>query len=76
MMAIRMLIVQGMGGRTIEASRIALRYCTVRRQFSTIKGTRVERQVLDYQTTYTKLSRTLCRGVVLTATGQWVNNEF
>ena len=48
MMAIRMLIVQGMGSRTIEASKIALRYCAVRRQFSTIKGTRVERQVLDY----------------------------
>jgi len=76
MSGIRMLIVQSMGIRTVEASKMALRYCTVRRQFATVKGTRVERQVIDYQTTYTKLSRTLCRGLVTTVAGMWVNKNF
>ena len=52
MMGIRMLIVQSQGMVfTMQATRNAIRYCTVRRQFSTQEGTRDERKVIDYQTT-------------------------
>ena len=49
MMGIRMLIVQSMGAFfTILPTRNAIRYCCVRRQFSTQQGTRDERKVIDY----------------------------
>ena len=52
MMGIRMLIVQSQGIiYTMPATRNAIRYCTVRRQFSTQEGSREERKVIDYQTT-------------------------
>lgn len=52
MMGIRMLIVNSMGSWfTMNATRIAVRYCSVRRQFKTQVGTKDERKVIDYQTT-------------------------
>ena len=49
MMGIRMLIVAGMGPWfTMQATRNAIRYSCVRRQFSTLQGTRDERKVIDY----------------------------
>lgn len=49
MMGIRMLIVSGMGPfYNLQATRNAIRYCTVRRQFSTQQGTKEERKVIDY----------------------------
>ena len=48
MMSIRMLIVSSVGLSSLSATKIAMRYCTVRRQFSTQQGTREERQVIDY----------------------------
>lgn len=44
MMGIRMLIVQSIGPYfTMQAARNAIRYCCVRRQFSTLEGTKEER---------------------------------
>ena len=44
MMGIRMLIVQSIGPYfTLQATRNAIRYCCVRRQFSTMEGTKEER---------------------------------
>ncbi len=65
-----------MGIRGVESAKLALRYCAVRRQFATIDGEKVERPVLDYQTTYMRLAKVLCRGMILTVSGMWVNHEF
>ena len=48
MMAIRMQIILGAGYMTLASTKIAVRYCAVRRQFSTIEGSKVERRVIDY----------------------------
>lgn len=50
MMLIRTSIVLDCPGSTIYALLIALRYGAVRRQFSTMEKTKVERRVIDYQT--------------------------
>ena len=60
----------------MPATRNAIRYCTVRRQFSTQEGSREERKVIDYQTTQTTLARLLSRGVTMTVVGCWVTQEF
>lgn len=77
MMAIRMLIVQSVGPFfTLQATRNAIRYCCVRRQFSTQQGTKEERKVIDYQTTSFTSARLLTSGVVQTMAGNWVREEF
>jgi len=77
MMGIRMLIVQSQGFiYTMQATRNAIRYCSVRRQFSSQEGTREERKVIDYQTTSATLARLLARGVTMTVVGCWVTQEF
>merc|ERR1719469_1347052 len=71
MMAIRMQIVQYAGIVTMHATQKALRYCCVRRQFSTLQGVRDERKVIDYQTTAFTMARLLAKGITLTMTGVW-----
>ena len=48
MMLIRLGIVMTCAPVSILALKIAFRYGAVRRQFSTIKGTRDERKIIDY----------------------------
>ena len=48
MMGIRVKLVTLAGIGSIHATQIALRYCCVRRQFSTIERVRDERKVIDY----------------------------
>jgi len=49
MMGIRMLIVQSMGVFfSVQPTTHDIRYCCVRRQFSTQMGTPEERKVIDY----------------------------
>jgi len=50
MMLVRTRIVNEMNHRMFEALTIALRYATVRRQFATIEKSKVERQIINYQT--------------------------
>jgi len=72
MMGIRMLIVQSMGVFfSVQAARNAIRYCCVRRQFSTQSGTTEERKVIDYQTTSFTLAKLLARGITMTVAGDW-----
>lgn len=77
MMGIRMLIVQSMGAYfTIQGARNAIRYCCVRRQFSTQQGTKDERKVIDYQTTSNILAKLLARGYTMAVAGDWTRQEF
>lgn len=48
MMLIRTSIVIESPAGAIQSLLIALRYCAVRRQFSTLEKTKVERKVIDY----------------------------
>jgi acyl-CoA oxidase len=50
MMSIRNLIIIGAGQQTMLPIKLGLRYALVRRQFSTIKGRKIERPIFDYQT--------------------------
>jgi len=76
MMAIRMQLIWSSGIFTLTSAKIAIRYCAVRRQFSTQEGTRDERKVIDYQTTNFTLGKLLARGVVQTITGNWVVDQY
>ncbi len=48
MMLIRMNIVCDGPNLSLAALRIALRYGAVRRQFATLKDSKIERRVIDY----------------------------
>ena len=48
MMLIRMTIITDVVSWLIPALQIALRYASVRRQFSTINGSKLERKIIDY----------------------------
>jgi len=73
MMGIRMLIVSGMGRMfSIPATRIAARYCCVRRQFKTEQGSDEERKVIDYQTTSHTIARLTAHGMTMTVAGNWM----
>lgn len=65
---IRTQLVKLSSNYTAVATQISTRYCCVRRQFSTIQGSKDERKVADYQTTsfiLAKLiSNSLCNNVV------------
>lgn len=51
MMTIRLYIIKECGHISHLVSTMAIRYCCVRRQFSTQEGTKEERKIIDYQTT-------------------------
>jgi len=50
MLYIRTVICASVGNFLSGALQIAIRYACVRRQFATIKGSKDERQIIDYQT--------------------------
>jgi hypothetical protein len=56
MMLIRTSIIIDCPGVGAQALLIALRYCAVRRQFSTMEKTKVEGKVIDYQTVQAQLT--------------------
>ena len=76
MMAIRMQIIWSAGIMTLAATQIAVRYCSVRRQFATVEGSDIERRVIDYQTTKFKLTKLLARGIVQAITGNWIVQQY
>ena len=76
MMAARMQIIQSAGNSTLASTQIAVRYCSVRRQFSTVEGSSMERRVIDYQTTKFKLSKLLTRGIVQAIAANWVVGQY
>ena len=59
-----------------QASKIAIRYCCVRRQFQTLQGTKEERKVIDYQTTSFSGAKLNCRYLTTTLAGNWCSKEF
>ena len=71
MMAIRMQIVGYSGLISMSGLQIAMRYCSVRRQFSTQSGIKDERKVIDYQTTQTTLGKLLARSFIMSIVGDW-----
>ena len=75
MMGIRMLLVKGGGLVALLGVKIALRYCCVRRQFSTLNDTKDERKVLDYQTNSFAMAKLLSRSIVMAMAGEWVIGE-
>lgn len=77
MMGIRMLIVQSIGPFFVaQAARNAIRYCCVRRQFSTQQGTKEERKVIDYQTTSFTSAKLLANATTMGMAGGWARDEF
>ncbi len=73
MMAIRMQIVQYAGIVAMSGVQIAMRYCSVRRQFSTVPGNKDERKVIDYQTTQTTLGKLLTKSFIMSVVGDWTS---
>ena len=55
MMQIRATIILGSGYIMARALTIAIRYSSVRRQFSTVKQSNIERPIIEYQTQQAKL---------------------
>ena len=76
MMAIRMQIIWGAGVLSLASTRIAIRYCSVRRQFSTQENSREERRVIDYQSCNFTLAKLLARSLVMTVVGNWIVGQY
>ncbi len=76
MMSIRNLIIIGAGQQTMLPIKLGLRYALVRRQFSTIKGQKIERPIFDYQTHLHIFGPLLARSLSIQFTGLYMNNEF
>lgn len=76
MMAIRTQIAGYSGVLALNAIQIAMRYCCVRRQFSTISGEKDERKVIDYQTTSFTLAKLLSRSIVMGVAGEWTAKQY
>lgn len=71
MMYIRMLIVRNCGFASQMANLFALRYLSVRRQFSTMQGSREERKVIDYQTSMHIYAKNLARSTTMWSCGHF-----
>ena len=76
MMLIRTSICLDSPGGSIYSLLIALRYCAVRRQFSTMEKTKVERRVIDYQTVQSQLTPLLSEALVQMVVGRFIRMEF
>jgi acyl-CoA oxidase len=69
MMETRVLIASQSGSSLAMALTIAGRYSVVRRQFSTIEGSRLERKLLDYQTHMFKFAPLLAYSYAMNSAG-------
>jgi len=76
MMLIRTSIVECCPNYSLNALKIALRYGSVRRQFATIKGQRIERKIIDYQTFQHMLTPLLAQNVSLCFVANYIKQEF
>lgn len=76
MMLIRTGIVCDTPLITLAALKIAFRYGCVRRQFSTIKGTKDERKVIDYQSFQTNLVPHFCTSIRSLLMGNYIREQF
>ena len=76
MMYIRMLIIMTTGILSHLSTMWAVRYCSVRRQFSTQNGTKDERKIIDYQTTQHIFGPLLGRSFVDRLLGVHISSEF
>ena len=65
MVQTRIAIVYGAGVHMHKVACMATRYAACRRQFASIAGSDVERQLLDYQLHMDTLGRNLCQAVLL-----------
>lgn len=72
MVAIRQQIIGGAGPALLRSLKIAVRYSVCRRQFSTMKGTRIERKILDYQSHMHKLGPLLAESYLMQMTGTFL----
>ena len=76
MMGIRMQIVFYSGRGSLVSTGLALRYCCVRRQFSTQEQTRDERKVIDYQTTQYTVAKLLASSLTMLRAGIWATEQY
>jgi acyl-CoA oxidase len=76
MMLIRTSIVCDSVNILYRSLQIALRYASVRRQFATINGSKVERKILDYQTLQHELTPVLAMATMQGATSLYFRNQF
>ena len=74
MMLIRTTIVCDSVNIVYRALQIALRYASVRRQFATINGSKVERKILDYQTFQHELTPVLAQATMQGVTSLYFRN--
>jgi acyl-CoA oxidase len=70
MLFIRVQIVASLGGSLLKGLLIGARYAVVRRQFSTVEGSKIERKLMDYQTHQFKYIPLLAYAVAFTFAGQ------
>lgn len=76
MLYIRTLICTSVGNFLSGSLQIAIRYACVRRQFATIKGSKDERQIIDYQTLQHVLTPLLAAAIVQNVTGNFMRQQF
>lgn len=76
MMLIRTSIVIDCPVFSLTAMKIAMRYGSVRRQFSTVKGTKDERKIIDYQTFQSTLTPWTCVNLSLCMVGNFIRESF
>lgn len=76
MMLIRTSIVIDSPIFSLTALKVAMRYGAVRRQFSTVKGTKDERKIMDYQTFQTTLTPLMAVNMSLCMVGSYIRETF
>jgi len=76
MMLIRTTIILECPHFSARTLVIALRYSAVRRQFATIKGSKSERKIIDYQTFQADLTPLLAKHMTQMVVSTFVRNEF
>lgn len=76
MVKLRVGIVSDAGWRLAKASTIAVRYCTVRRQFNADKGTGLEAQVISYSSVQHRLYPAIAIAYTLIIAGQELQKDF
>lgn len=76
MMLIRMTIITDVPNFLLSALQIALRYASVRRQFSTVHGSKDERKIIDYQTMQHQLTPTLAQGIMQAANRHFFREQY
>ena len=74
MVQARILIICGTAYYLLRGSLIAVRYAVCRRQFRTIKGSKIERKLLDYQSHMAVLGPNLANCIVLALSARMIKS--